>query len=142
MMKESTSTPAYSMRLKAERADELYLRIVAALTKKKRYRDPEVTAGRLAGELGTNRRYISAAIVALTGSNFNALLNSLRLRDACRMLGSAKCRDMTVEEIGLLSGFASRQAFYKAFSRIHQSTPLAYRKALSNSGAPPDAAYN
>ena len=34
----------------------------------------------------------------------------------------------TVEEVGLMAGFSSRQAFYLAFSRRYQVTPLAYRR--------------
>ena len=34
------------------------------------------------------------------------------------------------EEIGLLAGFSSRQAFYLAFSRVYDITPRAYRLGL------------
>lgn len=119
---------AYHSRLKAEKADDIYARLVTLLTRGKRYRHPDCSATKLAEELGTNKRYISAAIAVATGGNFRSLLNGLRLRDACKMMTLESFRDTSVEEIGLLAGFASRQAFYIAFSRVHDCTPLAYRK--------------
>lgn len=123
--------PAYRTRLKAEKANELYLRIVEKLTKEKLYRDPSYNTAKLAADLKTNTRYIAAAVAVCTGNNYSALVNSLRLRDVCKMMRSAHYKDMTTEEIGLLSGFSSRQAFYLAFHRIYECTPRAYRLQLS-----------
>ena len=118
----------YYNKLTPERADALYILILQKLTEEKLYRDSGYTAARLAEELGTNTRYISAAVALCSGGNYPALVNSLRLRDACRMLRSPRCAAMTAEEIGLLAGFASRQAFYIAFARVHGCTPKEYRK--------------
>ena len=126
-MENDKATPAYRTRLKAERADELYIRILQKLTGEKLYRDPKYTTAKLARDLHTNTRYISAAVAVSTGQNYCALVNGLRLRDACKMLRSPKYAHLTAEEIGLLSGFASRQAFYTAFSRIYDCTPREYR---------------
>lgn len=121
------SEPAYRSRLKADRAYALYVRLLEKLTKEKLYRDPKYTAAQLARDLQTNTRYISAAVAVCTGKNYAALVNGLRLRDACKMLRSPKSANLTAEEIGLLSGFASRQAFYLAFSRVFTCTPREYR---------------
>lgn len=126
-MKQEKAEPAYRSRLKAERADELYIRILQKLTREKLYRDPNYTTAQLAEELQTNTRYISAAVAVCSGGNYCALVNGMRLRDACKMLRSAKYRHLTAEEVGLLAGFASRQAFYKAFARQYDCTPKAYR---------------
>lgn len=126
-MENDKATPAYRTRLKAERADELYIRILQKLTGEKLYRDPKYTTAKLARDLHTNTRYISAAVAVSTGQNYCALVNGLRLRDACKMLRSPKYAHLTAEEIGLLSGFSSRQAFYTAFSRIYDCTPREYR---------------
>ncbi len=123
------AVPAYRTRMNSERSDALYVRILKHLTGAKRYRDPHYTARQLAADLHTNTRYVSAAIANSTGDNYNALVNGFRLRDACRMLRSKRHAAMTTEEIGLLSGFSSRQAFYLAFSRVYHMTPRAYRLA-------------
>ena len=84
----SKPLPAYRLRLKAERSDELYVKILGHLTKHRLYRDPNYTSRQLAIDLKTNTRYIAAAVANNTGSNYNVLVNGLRLRDACQMLRS------------------------------------------------------
>jgi len=73
-------------------------------------------------------RYISAAVRVCTGGNFSALINSLRLQDACKMLREVKSARLSVEEIAMLCGFNSRQAFYAAFHRTYDCTPAEFRK--------------
>ncbi len=121
-------SPSYRLRLKVERSDALYVQVLNKLTKEKLYRDPGYSAQKLAADLGTNVRYISACVANRTGDNYNALVNGLRLRDACQMLRGKRHARMSVEEVGLLAGFSSRQAFYTAFSRVYKTTPLAYRR--------------
>lgn len=122
--------PAYRSKMKAEKANELYIKIVERLTREKLYRDPTYNTYRLAEDLNTNTRYISAAVSVCTGSNYTALVNGLRLRDVVKMMQSAQYKEMTVEEIGLLAGFSSRQSFYIAFHRMYDCTPRAYRLEL------------
>lgn len=113
--KVPNSVPAYRIRIKTERSNELYVKIVEHLTRTKLYRNPAYGTRQLAEELNTNTRYISAAVATCTGENYSALVNRMRLRDACDMLRAARFAHLSAEEIGLLAGFASRQAFYLAF---------------------------
>lgn len=76
--------PAYRSRLNTEKANELYIQILEKLTREKLYRDPQYNTKRLAADLHTNTRYISAAVALCTGNNYSALVNSLRLRDVCK----------------------------------------------------------
>ncbi len=126
--KKRKAASGYQYRLKGERADKLFVDILEKLVVEKRYKDPAYTAEQLAEELNSNKRYISAVVSLRTGDNYNALVNSYRLRDACRMLRSPRYDDYTAEEIGLLAGFSSRQAFYLAFSRTMKVTPRQYRE--------------
>lgn len=119
--------PPYCQRLKAERAAEIYAEIIKKLKKEKLYRDPKYTATQLAADLNTNTRYIAAAVLTSTGDNFNTLINNLRLHDACKMLRSKHHKELSAEEIGLLSGFSSRQSFYRAFLKTFNITPRHYR---------------
>lgn len=126
---EKTDVPAYYKKISSERIDALYVSILQKLTREKLYRDPAYTAARLAADLGTNTRYISAAVALSTGGNYATLVNGLRLRDACKMLRAVKFSHLNVEEVGMLAGFASRQSFYQAFHRRYSCTPLEYRNS-------------
>lgn len=135
MNTEATSKPVpkYSSRLSDKLSDGLFVRIMERLTQERRYRDSTYTARQLAADIGTNVRYVSASVATHTGDNYNALVNGLRLRDARRMLRSRKLQHLTVEEIGLLAGFSSRQAFYIAYTRAFKGeTPAQYREQMQN----------
>ena len=128
---------AYHRQISDLTSDELYVKILQKLVVEKLYRDPNYTARQLATDLRTTPRYVAAAIARHTGNNYNALVNHYRLRDACRRLAQARYACYTVEEIGLMSGFSSRQAFYTAFRRVFDGTPLQYRQ--EHQPALPDA---
>lgn len=111
--------------------DQLFVKVLHKMTVEKKYRLRDYSAARLAKELGTNSRYLSRAIASHTDGNYTTLINAYRLRDARRMLRNVRYRSSTVEEIGLLCGYASRQAFYLAFQRELHMTPRAYRLGAS-----------
>ena len=53
---------AYRSLVRAELVDELYEKILKIFVVDKKYRDPEYSAKKLAEELKTNTRYISAVV--------------------------------------------------------------------------------
>lgn len=120
--------PTYCSRLSIERAKDIYVQIVDLLKEDNRYRDPAYNAKEVARTLKTNSRYVSAAVLLSTGDNFRALVNGMRLSDACKMLRSPLFADVTAEEIGLSVGYPLRQSFYLAFQRTMKCTPAEYRK--------------
>ncbi len=126
-MNSKTKLPEYVERLKSKRSRKLFAEILACLNEGQRYRDDSFTTVRLAKELGTNVRYISAVVLANTGDNYKALVNKMRLHDVEKMFRSRRYDHLTVEEIIVMSGFASRQTFYKAFKKRFGSTPSEYR---------------
>ncbi len=52
----------YRMAVKPEVIDEIYEQILKKMIVEKKFRDPKFTAQKLAEEIGTNTRYISAAV--------------------------------------------------------------------------------
>lgn len=118
---------SYYKLMKPEKAYEIYVKILDKLMKNKLYRDPSYLSAQLSKDLQIPPRYITTAVAVCTGDNYRALVNSMRLRDACNMLSQARYADTSAEDIGLLSGFASRQAFYQAFNRAYHCTPSEYR---------------
>ncbi len=112
---------------------EIFTRLLQLLTENKRYTSPDVTAAKLAAMMGGAPRNISVAVQNNTGQNFSHLLNTLRLREACRKLTSPRYKSISVEEIGLSCGYKSRQAYYIAFQRHMKTTPAEYRVQNSKS---------
>lgn len=128
-IKEKTEKEAsYRSLIRAELADELYDRILTIVVAEKKYRDPDYSAKQLAKDLDTNPRYLSAVINSRFGMNYSCLVNELRVRDAVHMLVDKRFVDKTMEEIGLMSGFANRQSFYAAFYKEKGEAPHQYKK--------------
>ena len=135
-----TNTKPYKIREKAEKeagyrgliraelADELYDGILTIVVAQKKYRDPDYSAKKLAEELGTNPRYLSAVINSRFGMNYSSLVNEFRVRDAVHYLTDKRYLDKTMEEIGTMSGFSNRQSFYAAFFKEKGEAPHQFKK--------------
>ncbi len=125
--KQDKNAPYRSL-IRAELADELYEKILNIIVIQKRYRDKEFSAKQLAKELNTNTRYISAVINSRFNTNFSCLINEYRIKEALHRMTDKRYLEMTIEEIGMLVGFANRQSFYASFYRVMGETPNGYRK--------------
>ena len=108
--------------LKSISQDVLYM-----LEKKKIYLDPGFTAKQMATELHTNTRYLSAVVNTHFKKSYSSLVNEYRIKDAVVLLADKRQRNKTIEEIGLMVGFANRQSFYAAFSKYVGETPRSFR---------------
>ena len=119
---------SYRGLIRAELADELYDGILTIVVAQKKYRDPDYSAKQLAEDLNTNPRYLSAVINSRFGMNYSSLVNEFRVRDAVHMLTDKRYLDLTMEEIGKMTGFANRQSFYAAFFKEKGEAPHQYKK--------------
>ena len=125
--------PTYVGRMSATTTEELYQQITNEIVVKERYLEPDLTAQKLADELHTNTRYISALMSLRFTGTFNATVNHYRIQRAIYMMKDKRSSDINCADIGALSGFANRQSFYTAFQAETGCTPAAYKKALNNS---------
>ena len=124
---------SYRSMIRLELADELYDKILTIIVAEKKYRDPEYSAKQLAKDLHTNPRYLSAVINSRFGMNYSNLVNEFRVRDAQNLLVDKRYVDKTMEEIGMMAGFANRQSFYAAFYKEKGEAPHQYQKRHSRS---------
>ena len=118
---------AYRSLVRAELVDELYEKILKIFVVDKKYRDPNYSAKKLAEELQTNTRYISAVVNIRFNQNYSSLVNEYRIKDAKYLLVDKRYMNKTMEEISAMVGFANRQSFYAAFYKIMGMTPRTYR---------------
>ena len=121
---------AYSRRINRDTLSDVNKGIRNFIVLGKRYRDPAYNARKLADDIHTNTRYLSAAIRMYYGCNFSELVNKLRVDEAKEMLANPLCT-MTIEDISISSGFANRQSCYSAFERYTGVKPKEYRKNMA-----------
>ena len=120
--------PLYRSLLNPEMVENMYQAIMAKFVVEKKYRNPEYSAQKLADELNTNTRYISAVINLRYQDNYSQMVNEFRIKDAMYLLKDKHSQKMTMEDIALTVGFSNRQSFYAAFYKRTGITPREYRQ--------------
>lgn len=118
---------AYRSLVRAELVDELYEKILKIFVVDKKYRDPDYSAKKMAEELNTNTRYVSAVVNIRFQQNYSSVVNEYRVKDAQHLLTDKRYMDKTMEEISAMVGFSNRQSFYAAFYKNIGVTPRTYR---------------
>lgn len=107
--------------------DELKDKILEIVVLQKKYKDKNYSAKKLAEDLGTNTRYVSAVVNVRFHMNYTSFVNKYRIEEAMSILTDKRYQDLRIEEVSDMVGFANRQSFYASFYRIMGITPKEYR---------------
>lgn len=110
-----------------ELMDTLMNRIIDYVGTKKMYKEKSYSAKRLALDIGTNTRYVSAVLNVRFGMNYTTFVNRYRVSEAMLLLKDEQYRGLTMEDISSMVGFSNRQSFYAAFYRFEGLTPRQYK---------------
>lgn len=107
--------------------DELKDKILNVIVMQKKYKDKDFSAKKLAEELGTNTRYISAVVNVKFHMNYSSFVNKYRIEEAMSILVDKRYQDLRIDEVSDMVGFANRQSFYASFYKLTGITPREYR---------------
>ena len=115
---------AYRSLVSPRMMDEMQEKIMNIIVMQKKYRDKDYSAKKLAEDLGTNTRYISAVVNVRFHMNYTSFVNKYRIDEAMTILVDKRFQDLRMEEV---SDIANRQSFYASFYRVMGMTPRDYR---------------
>lgn len=118
---------AYRSLVSPRMMDEMQEQIMNIIVMQKKYRDKDYSAKKLAADIGTNTRYISAVVNVRFHMNYSSFVNKYRIEEAMSILVDKRYQDLDMEDVGFKVGFANRQAFYGSFYRFVGITPRQYR---------------
>jgi AraC-like DNA-binding protein len=118
---------AYRALVSPKVMDELKEKILNIILIQKKYKDKNYSAAKLAEDLGTNTRYISAVVNVRFHMNYTSLVNKYRIEEAMAPLVDRRYKDLNMEDISDMVGFSNRQSFYASFYKINGCTPRAYK---------------
>ncbi len=107
--------------------DEMKEKILNIIVMQKKYKDKDYSAKKLADDLGTNTRYISAVVNVRFHMNYTSFVNKFRIEEAMAILVDRRYQDLRMEEVSDMVGFANRQSFYASFFKIMHMTPREYK---------------
>ena len=119
---------AYRSLVSPRMMDEMQEKILSIIVMQKKYRDKDYSAKKLAEDLGTNTRYISAVVNVRFHMNYTSFVNKYRIDEAMTILVDKRYQDLRMEEVSDMVGFATRQSFQTTFMRLVGISPLKYRK--------------
>ena len=118
---------AYRSLVNPKLMDEMKDRILDIIVMQKKYKDKDYSAKKLAEDLGTNTRYISAVVNVRFHMNYNSFVNKFRIEEAMAILVDRRYQKLRVEEVSDMVGFSNRQSFYASFYKLMNMTPREYR---------------
>lgn len=111
----------------SEKYLKLFSELQSLMLTSQLYLEKELSLYDLAQLLQTNKNYLSKAINLSTGGTFYDFINGYRITEAKKMLRDPQYKHLSIEGIGLSSGFKSRSVFYSVFKKMESITPAAYR---------------
>lgn len=107
---------------------ELSLLIIKEMESKKYYLNHDLTIYDLSKKLNISSRLISTCINRNLGFSFTEWVNNYRVEIAIKMIQSDSQNLLSIEGIGMDSGFKSRSAMYAAFKKKLGHSPGNFRK--------------
>ena len=127
IIEKKEKVAAYRSLVSPRMMDEMQEKIMNIIVMQKKYRDKEYSAKKLAEDLGTNTRYISAVVNVRFHMNYTSFVNKYRIDEAMSILVDKRYQDLRMEEVSDMVGFANRQSFYASFYRVMGMSPRDYR---------------
>ncbi|MEE9363438.1 MAG: helix-turn-helix domain-containing protein [Cellulophaga sp.] len=111
-----------------EEATSLLKDIEKFVIGKKAFLLPDLTIVDLSNEIGVHPKRISKIINMVCHKNFNSYVNTHRINEAKELLKANHVNNFSIEGIGYQVGFKSKSAFYQAFKKYTNTTPLNYKR--------------
>lgn len=114
---------------------ENYQIIKEYLEQQKPYLDPNINLTKFSSVLNACSHNISMTINCKFEMNFFDLINSNRVEYAKMRLLSFNKNQLTIESVGIESGFTSMSSFYRAFKKYANCTPSEFLKEMNKDAA-------
>ena len=118
---------AYRSLVSPKLMDDLKEKILDIILIQQKYKDKDYSAKKLAEDLGTNTRYISAVVNVRFHMNYTSFVNKYRIDEAMTLLVDKRYQDLNMEDVSSMVGFSNRQSFYASFYKINGVTPREYK---------------
>lgn len=112
--------------LSEENLQECYQELLTYMKVNRPYTNAELSISALASTMRLPSRELSRVINEKAGKNFMEFINGYRIERAKQLL--LESADSKVLDIAMEVGFHSKSAFYQAFRKITNTTPMNFRQ--------------
>lgn len=117
-----------------EPSESAISKVRQAMEVEKIYLKKNLNLEQFSSRLDMPAKEVSAVINKHFGTNFFEFINSYRVEEAKALLADPARADMTVLDVLMESGFNSKSAFHRFFSRLVGMSPTEYRKQQQKKG--------
>jgi len=124
-------TPA--SRLTGEQITTLSAKLIALMEHDRLFLDNNLNLPAVAEKLGISIHESSFLVNKTTGGNFYHFINTYRVEEAKKLIGSARIDELNMLGIAFASGFNSKTTFNTTFKKFVGISPTGYSKQLKNS---------
>lgn len=129
--KSKNTEEADRLHLPSNTRNDYLVKIKDFMRKEKPYLNSELTINILAEDMKLPRHYISDILKKDLNKNFFTLVNEYRIDEVKQRLLSEDCKNDSVLQIALNSGFNSKSSFNAIFKQYTGTTPSEYRKRMT-----------
>ncbi|AMX04267.1 helix-turn-helix domain-containing protein [Microbulbifer thermotolerans] len=113
-------------------SDSAITKVRQAMEVEKLYLKKNLNLEQFSNSVELSAKEVSNVINKHFGTNFFEFINSYRIEEAKALLANPDKKDMTVLDVLMESGFNSKSAFHRFFSRLVGMSPTEYRKQALN----------
>ena len=106
--------------------------LIELLKKDEIFTNPDLRITDLAAVLNTNRTYASRLCNEYFHTNFADLINRFRTEKAKELMLAGADGELTLDDIMVMSGFASESSYYRSFMKETWMSPGDFRKSVRN----------
>ncbi|MEQ9297920.1 MAG: helix-turn-helix domain-containing protein [Cyclobacteriaceae bacterium] len=127
-LKEITKKYLYSG-MSEDEMKVIVQKIQSSIVDDKEFLNRSMSLRKIADLTGEDTHRISQTMSVLVKKNFNDYINFYRINYAKELLANPKFDYYKIEAIAIDSGFNNKVTFHKAFVKLTNTTPAAFRKA-------------
>lgn len=95
------------------------------------YLQPDCNIGHLAERVNLPVHHLAYYFREIKKQHFTDYRNQWRINHAKNLIRQGKANEMTLEAIGMLSGFSSRNAFINDFKKLEGISPGAFANRVN-----------
>jgi AraC-like DNA-binding protein len=115
---------------------EIAQRIITYIEENKAYLDPNFSINDLVENLKIQKHHAHYCFKTIINAKFIDVKNNYRVAHAKDLLASERINKMTIEGIGLESGFSSKSHFFAVFKENTGFSPFEYLEQHKNKQRP------
>lgn len=120
------------LRLENSYLNSIGHKVDSYMTESKPYLQPELNLSQVSVQTSVPIHHLGYYFKEVKKKPFHDYRNEWRVDHAKKLIAEGKINQMTLEAIGLSSGFSNRNAFRIAFQRVEGVTPADYSSSYSN----------